>query len=100
MLEGRDFDQSRVSCGGRRMGRYPLWGSNDAGQKLEDEDENEENLSLGRQQNLVLAEPADAGGIAADLEPIVVLVDDAEFRTVVDGESSLGIFKGAFADRD
>jgi len=55
-------------------------------------------LSLRTEQDLVAAEPADAGGIGGNLEPIVVLIEDAEFRAVVDGEGSAGVFKRTAAD--
>ena len=50
-------------------------------------------------QDLIAAEPADAGGVAGDLEPIVVLIEDAEFRAVVDGEGGGGFFEWTAADR-
>src|SRR4051794_28899402 len=37
---------------------------------------------LRGEENLIAAEPADARGIAGDLEPIVVLVEDAKFCAV------------------
>jgi len=53
---------------------------------------------LRTEQDLVAAEPADAGGIGGDLEPFVILVDHAQFRAVVDGEGSAGVFKRTAAD--
>ena len=50
------------------------------------------------EQNLIAAEPADAGGIGGDLKPFVVLIEDAEFRAVVDCESRGGFFEGPAAD--
>jgi hypothetical protein len=55
-------------------------------------------LSLRTEQDLIAAEPAGAGGICGDLEPFVILINNAEFRAVVDGEGSAGVFKRTAAD--
>lgn len=55
---------------------------------------------MGGNEDLIAAEPADAGRIGGDLEPFVVLIEDAEFRAVMDGEGGGGVFKRAFANGD
>lgn len=50
------------------------------------------------EEDLIAPDPADAGGVAGDLEPVVVLVEDAEFCAVVNGEGGVGVFKGPTAD--
>ena len=57
-------------------------------------------LGLRGEEDLITAEPADARRVTRYLEPVVVLVEDAEFCAIVDGEGGVGVFKWTAADRD